>query len=95
MPIEYSLSKEKACRAPNNREIAIGAITEEGNTYLNELVVKGLKISSEYIMKEKLEQMQEIERRVALYCSDKKVITRIDNLDLKDRTVILADDWCG
>ena len=43
-------------------------------------------------MKEKLEQMQEIERRVALYCSDKKVITRIDNLNLRDRTVILADD---
>ena len=37
----------KLC-APHNREVAIGAIVEDGTTYLNHLIVTELKISPIY-----------------------------------------------
>jgi hypothetical protein len=43
---------------------------EDITTYLNEVVVKELGISPEYIEKEKTLQLEEIRRRVSLYHSD-------------------------
>ena len=40
---------------------------EDGTTYLNDMLVKELKISKEYIEKEKAYQIQEIKRRTSLY----------------------------
>src|SRR5512133_2314415 len=52
---------------PDNTEQAIGAIMEYGNKYIDQQMIDDLQISSEYLEKEKSEQIQEIKRRTALY----------------------------
>ena len=52
--------------APNNKELGIGAIMDKDTVYLNEYVVKALRVSEEYIETEKLSQVREIERRALL-----------------------------
>ena len=42
--------------APHNEEVAIGAVMEDGTTYLNEEIVRILEVSKEYIEKEKAKQ---------------------------------------
>jgi predicted phosphoribosyltransferase len=60
-------------RAPDNKENAIGAISQDGSTtYLDEFMVSSLKVPADYIEKEKTEQLKEIERRIALYKSPKE-----------------------
>ncbi len=55
-------------RAPDNKENAIGAIAQDGSTmYLDEFMVSSLKVSADYIKKEKAKQIEEIKRRTALY----------------------------
>ena len=48
--------------APHNQELAIGAVVEDGTTYLNDELIRMLEISSEYIDKVKSEQIAEIKR---------------------------------
>jgi putative phosphoribosyl transferase len=76
-------------RAPHNEEVAIGAIIEDGTTYLNEVVVKRLEIPKEYIEKEKSQQLEEIKRRTSLYRNN---ILKGYYHQIENRTVILADD---
>jgi len=89
---DFDIIIPRKLRAPYNREIAIGAIMGDGTTYLNEILVKALDITSDYITKEKLEQLKEIERRKSLYFSDKKIFCGRDNIELDKRIVLLADD---
>jgi putative phosphoribosyl transferase len=42
----------KRLRAPHNEEMAIGAIAEDGTTYLNKSLIEELKISGEFINNE-------------------------------------------
>ncbi|HEY7756760.1 MAG TPA: phosphoribosyltransferase family protein [Nitrososphaeraceae archaeon] len=81
----------KLC-APDNEEIAIGAVTGDGTTYLNHLLIKELGIPSDYIAGEKLKQLKEIERRTSLYIFKKKTITGLDHTKLHNKTIIVADD---
>jgi putative phosphoribosyl transferase len=73
-------------RAPDNKENSIGAIMPDGSVYLDPLKVRWLKVSPEYIEKEKAEQSHEIVRRTDLH--------RPDNQDynIRDRNVVLVDD---
>jgi len=48
---------------PYNKELAIGAIMEDGTTYLDQERINNPLISFDYIEKEKLEQIAEIKRR--------------------------------
>src|SRR5918997_416009 len=76
-------------RAPHNEEVAIGAVMEDGATYLNEVIVKELGVSHEYIEKEKTLQLEDIKRRVSLYYGS----SAPENYDInRDKIVILADD---
>jgi predicted phosphoribosyltransferase len=75
--------------APHNEELAIGAIMEDGTTYLNEVIVKELEIPKEYIEKEKLQQLEEIKHRTSLYCNN---VSKGYYYQIENRTVILADD---
>ncbi|HET7345468.1 MAG TPA: phosphoribosyltransferase family protein [Nitrososphaeraceae archaeon] len=78
---------------PDNKEQAIGAIMEDGTAYIEQQLINDLQISTEYLEKEKLEQIQEIKRRSALYLNNG--LTRKDfssSSFLKDKTVILVDD---
>src|ERR1044071_7143961 len=52
--------------APNNKELGIGAIMDEDTVYLNEYVVKALRVSPGYIETEKESQIREISRRNSL-----------------------------
>ena len=62
---------------------------EDGTTYLNELIVRELEISPEYIEKEKSLQLEEIKNRTLLYHN---ALLSIKEYNLKNKTVILADD---
>ena len=79
---------------PDNKEQAIGAIMEDGTTYIDLQLINDLQISSEYLEKEKLEQIQEIKRRIALYRNNEPTRKGFSSSSsfLKDKTVILVDD---
>lgn len=81
----------KLC-APGNEEIAIGAVTGDGTTYLNHALIRELDIPSDYIVGEKLKQLKEIERRTSLYFSKNKTMKGLDHAKLHNKTIIVADD---
>ncbi len=73
--------------APNNQEIAIGAIMmEDGILFLNDDLINELEIDKEYIEKEKTRQLEEIKRRKSLYSKSKK------KDDILNKLFILVDD---
>lgn len=86
---DFGIIIPRRLRAPNNQELAIGALMEDKTTYLNETLVEELDISPEYIKKEKLAQLEVIRRRTQLYSG--KTFNWNQN-DLSCKTVILADD---
>ena len=89
LPCEFGIIMTRKLRAPHNEEVAIGAVMEDGTTYLNEVITKELGIPHEYIEKEKMLQLEDIKRRVSLYYGS----TVSEDYDInKDKTVILADD---
>jgi putative phosphoribosyl transferase len=72
--------------APHNPELGIGAIMIDGTLYLNDYVVTALKITEEYLEKEKGIQKEEIERRESLYRPNFRPY------EVKDKIIILTDD---
>jgi putative phosphoribosyl transferase len=72
---------------PYNKELAIGAIMEDGTTYLDQVRIKNSLFSFDYIEKEKLEQIAEIKRRASLYRSN---VTQYHTVS--GATTILLDD---
>ena len=84
-----------------NKEQSIGAVMEDGTTYIDQQLVNDLQIPSEYIEKEKLEQIQEIKRRSQLYRGDSSSISRTSKYNFgsfsssllkNNRTIVLVDD---
>jgi predicted phosphoribosyltransferase len=72
---------------PYNKELAIGAIMEDGTMYLDQKWITGTLIPLDYIEKEKLEQIAEIKRRTALYRANLN-----HNQAVPRATTILVDD---
>ena len=72
--------------APNNKELGIGAIMDKDTVYLNEYVVKALRVPPDYIESEKLSQVKEIGRRTLLYRPKQ------EEYEVKDKIIILVDD---
>ena len=72
--------------APGNEELAIGAIGEHGNLYMDEDLVERLGVDAAYLEKVKQRQLEEIARRQELY---RRVLPK---LPLKGRVVCLTDD---
>lgn len=72
--------------APDNPELAIGAVAEDGTTILDENLITYLGVSREYIKEESARQKQEIERRLKLYRQDTSYPS------LKGLDVIVVDD---
>jgi putative phosphoribosyl transferase len=72
----------------DNKEQAIGAIMEDGTTYIDKELVEELSMPDDYIEKEKAYQLEEIKRRSSLF--------RRQGLDYKNKingkTTILVDD---
>lgn len=71
---------------PDNKEHAIGAVMEDGTTYIDQDLVQLLGINQEYLEKEKKYQIEEIRRRSSLYRNLPQ------QYDFQDKTVILVDD---
>src|SRR3712207_2639919 len=64
---KFAIVMPRKLRAPDNKENSVGAIMPDGSTYLDALKIKWLKVSQEYLEKEKTEQLREIVHRSALY----------------------------
>jgi predicted phosphoribosyltransferase/dienelactone hydrolase len=71
--------------APENPELAIGATTETGASYVNAAVARAAGASQEYIEAEKARQMAEAHRREELFNSHRRPAVR-------GRTVVIVDD---
>ncbi|MCE5186358.1 MAG: hypothetical protein LLF76_09560 [Planctomycetaceae bacterium] len=72
--------------APSNAELAIGAVSENGELYLNDSLVEVLHIPEHYINHTRDSELAKIKRRQELY---RQVIRRIP---LESQMVILTDD---
>jgi len=73
-------------RAPNQPELAIGAISEGGEVYLNPQVTKIDDWLGDYLAEERAYQMAEIARRRKLFRAVRPVAP------IADRSVIVTDD---
>ena len=72
--------------APDNPELAIGAVAEDGTAILDQPLIKYLGVSQEYVIEETERQKQEIKRRFKLYRQNTSYP------DLKGLDVIVVDD---
>ena len=72
--------------APDNPELAIGAVAEDGTAILDDHLVKYLAVSREYIKEAIERQKQEIQRRLETYRQDSSYP------NLKGFDVIVVDD---
>jgi putative phosphoribosyl transferase len=72
--------------APENPELAIGAVAEDGTAILDNQLIKYLNVSKEYVEIETKRQKHEIGRRLKLYRQDASYP------DLKGLDVIVVDD---
>ena len=84
----------------DNKEQSIGAIMEDGTTYLDQELIEELSIPAEYIEKEKAYQIQEIKRRTSLYRREGleykisgKVAILVDDGAASGATIISAARW--
>ena len=71
--------------APDNEELAIGAVMEDGTSYINRYIVNALRIPQDYIENEKARQAAEIRRRAAIY-------RKPCGYDIAGKNAILVDD---
>jgi putative phosphoribosyl transferase len=83
---DFDIVIPRKLRAPYNKENSIGALMPDGSVYLDVLKLRWLKVSPEYIEKEKTEQLRETIRRATLYRPDNQ------EYNIRDRIVILVDD---
>jgi len=72
--------------APGNRELAIGAVCEDGMLFINKTVAPYVGADDRYIEHEKLYQLHEITHKVQLYRSI------LPKLSLEGKIVIVTDD---
>ena len=72
--------------APDNPELAIGAMTEDGTVILDESLISYLGVPEGYVKVEGHRQKLEIERRLKLYRGDVPYPT------LKNHDIIIVDD---
>ena len=72
--------------APDNSELAIGAVAEDGTAILDNNLISYLGVSPKYIKEEIERQKQEIRRRLKLYKQDASYP------DVKGIDVIVVDD---
>jgi hypothetical protein len=64
---ELDVVLSRKLRAPEQPELAIGAITEDGRVYLNHYAEEVLELTDEYMTEERQHQLAEIARRKKLF----------------------------
>ncbi len=73
-------------RTPGHPELAMGAIAEDGSSFLNESVVRSLGVEEAFIEQEKSDQTRDIVRRAGLF---RRVRPKVP---LAGKVVIVTDD---
>jgi putative phosphoribosyl transferase len=73
--------------APDNPELAIGAVMPDGSYFLNQRLVNMLNVPQDYIKIQAHEQLKEIDRRLMAYRGSKEY----DN-EFEGKAVVLVDD---
>lgn len=73
--------------APNNPELAIGAVMPDGSYFLNKEIVDILNVSQEYIDIQANTQIIEIDRRLLSYRGSKEY-----DKEYQERIIVLVDD---
>lgn len=72
--------------APNNPELAIGAVASDGTVWLNDRLVADLGVSEAYVDAQTEEERVAAEEKVRRYRADR------DPLEFAGRTVVIVDD---
>lgn len=72
--------------APMNRELAIGAVASDGTLFLDQSLIRHLDIPMKLVEQERDQEVDEIQRRIALYRRGKPP------LNLQGKIVVLVDD---
>jgi predicted phosphoribosyltransferase len=72
--------------APDNPELAVGAVSETGPPYIEEQTVHSLRVPYSYIQEEAAYQQQDLARRAAHYRGNRPAPV------IQDKWVILVDD---
>jgi len=76
----------KRLLSPGNEELTIGSVMKDGTYHLDNFMVNSLKISNDYLQKEKNLKIKEIELIETLYGK------QIEGNKLKSKNIILVDD---
>ena len=76
----------KRLLSPRNKELTIGSVMKDGTFHLDNFMVNSLKISNDYLEKEKNLKIKEIELIETLYGK------QIEGNKLKPKNIILVDD---
>jgi len=83
---ELDVVLARKLRAPGQPELAIGAVAEDGEVYLNPSAKRLLDLEDEYIFAERAHQLDEIARRKALFRAVRP------QAPIEGRSVIVTDD---
>lgn len=83
---EFDIVVPRKLGAPNNPELAIGAVMEDRTVYLNDQVIQNLQVSNDYLDEETDRQVQEIKRRISIYRPASKPY------NITGRSVVVVDD---
>lgn len=84
LPLDFLIVKKIG--APDNPELALGAVTESGEKYLDRDLIASVGVDSEYIEIELQRKFDEALERSRLYRDEKALPS------FKGKTVILVDD---
>ncbi|MEX0676082.1 MAG: phosphoribosyltransferase family protein [Pirellulales bacterium] len=83
---ELDVVLSRKLRAPDQPELAIGAISESGEVYLNEGAAEAAGVTDEYFHREK-------EHQLSVIASRKESVRRVrPEAPMKGRSVIITDD---
>lgn len=83
---ELDVVLSRKLRAPHQPELALGAVSEDGDVYLNHFASAMTDVGDAYIEAERKRQLAEIARRRTMFRAVRP------QADVKGRTVILTDD---
>jgi predicted phosphoribosyltransferase len=86
LPAELDVVLSRKLPAPGQPELAIGAVSEDGEVILNRGLVERLEIDPDYITRETQRQLAEIRRRQQVYRQVRPAAR------LQGRSVIVTDD---
>lgn len=83
---ELDVVLSRKLRAPHQPELALGAVSETGEVYLNPFATAMTAVGAGYIEAERGRQMEEIERRRQMFRAVRP------QAEVRGRTVIVTDD---